>query len=162
MTTTGGGFISGRVTGPNDAGVPNVSVSVYDYDQKVISKRGLVSAVTDISGNYTIFSPLPPGSYKVQFSDGNPGNNNLIEWWDDKAGFSTADQFVVTAGGANKANCKLSEGGIITGTVTDGSNSPIQSASKAVYDQSQETLLLSIQMSPGLIQLSVCQPEIIK
>jgi protocatechuate 3,4-dioxygenase beta subunit len=137
MKVASGGFISGRVTGPNGAGVSGATIWVYDYNQKVQSKRGLVSAVADTDGYYSINSPVPPGTYKVECYDNAVGSNNQIEWWQGKTGFSTADPFVVTAVGANKADCQLSEGGIITGTVTDGSNNPIMNASIRVYDQTQ-------------------------
>jgi hypothetical protein len=149
MTYNGGAFITGRVTGPNDAGVPNVSVSVYDYNQTAESKRGLASALTKVDGSYEIFAPLPPGGYKIRCSDQNPGNNNMIEWWNDKTGFLTADQFVITAGGANKADCKLSEGGMIAGTVIDGSNSPIKNASITVYDQNQSVVTFNYTDATG-------------
>ncbi len=137
MKIASGGFISGRVTGPNGAGVSGANVWVYDYGQKVQSKRSLLSAVADTNGYYTILSPVPPGTYKVECYDGAVGSNNQIEWWQGKTGFSTADPFVVTAVGANKADCQLAEGGIITGGVTDLSNSPINNAGIVVYDQNQ-------------------------
>jgi hypothetical protein len=148
MTYEGvGAIVSGQVTGPNGTALPGVKVSVYDYNQPVESKHGLAAGLSNISGNYVIgtgvgdiFSPLPPGTYKVKCDDHNSGNNNLPKWWNNKDSFLTADPFVITAGGANKADCKLSEGGIITGSVTDVSNSPIKNASIIVYNQNQSVV----------------------
>lgn len=150
MKVASAGFISGRVTGPNGVGVSGATVWVYDYSQKVQSKRGLVSAVADTNGYYTIFSPVPPGTYKIKCYDGAVESNNQIEWWQGKTGFSTADPFVVAAEGANNADCQLSEGGIITGSVTDAANSPIKNASIVVYDQNQSEVTFNYTDATGV------------
>jgi hypothetical protein len=158
MTYEGvGAIVSGQVTGPNGAALSGVYVSVYDYNQPVESKHGLAAGLSNISGNYVIgtgvgdiFSPLPPGTYKVKCNDHNSGNNNLIKWWNNKGSFLTADPFVITAGGANKADCKLSEGGIITGSVTDAANKPIAGASVVVYDQSQSSVTFNYTDATGV------------
>ena len=56
---------------------------------------------------------------------------------------------MVTAAGANKADCKLSEGGIISGSVTDAANSPIENASITVYDQNQSYVFSSFTDTAG-------------
>ncbi len=152
MTTTGGGQISGRVTGPNDAGVPFVSVSVYDYGQKIDGKRGIASASPDSNGDY-IISNLPPGTYKLLFRDASSVSNNLNEWWDNHTGFSTADPVPVTAGTATSANCMLSEGGIISGTVRDESNNPINGAIISAYDQNQKQVSSAATDAGGIYSL---------
>jgi hypothetical protein len=154
MAIASGGILTGQVTGPNGAVVQNVIVWVYDYDQPEKSWDPLASGVTNIYGDYVInrgnfTTHLPPGNYKIRCADNNTGNNNQIEWWQGKTSFSTADPFVVTAAGANKADCKLSEGGIITGSVTDASNSPIQNASITVYDQNQSYVFSSFTDTAG-------------
>ena len=140
MDTSGGGFISGQVTGPNGAGVSNVSISVYDHNQTVESKLGLVSAVTKVDGSYTITAPLPPGMYKIRCNDQNSGNNHMVEYWNDKNSLMTADPLTVTAGGANQADCQLSDGGIISGNVVDAANSPIANAGISLYDYNDKYL----------------------
>jgi Carboxypeptidase regulatory-like domain len=78
--------------------------------------------LTSASGEYTI-SGLTPGSYKVEFWPHREGLNFITQFYDDQPTFAAAEEVTVTAGATHaEINAELSEGGRITGTVTDAAS----------------------------------------
>lgn len=134
LYTTGGAQLSGKVTGPDNTGLAGVNVTVFDFGQTVESRHGLASATTDGNGDYAISAPLALGSYKVKCNDQTADNNHLPEWWNDKTDISPADALLLTSEGPNRADCKLSNGGIISGRVINSVLLPVAYAVIGVYD----------------------------
>ena len=58
----GNGTLSGNVTDPSGASVPNATVRVYDASNNLVA-----SAVTDDSGDYQV-TGLPDGTYRVEIA----------------------------------------------------------------------------------------------
>ena len=83
------GSISGRVTDPEGAGIPDVSVEVYDGSGNFIR-----DVQTDANGFYTIRSLPHSNDYRIQFVGSGAGYSD--EWYDDKADFGSADSVTVT------------------------------------------------------------------
>ncbi len=78
------------------------------------------SAPTDATGQYTLRG-LPPGSYRLQFTDcSSPGGRYLPKWHEDARTFSTAK--VVTLAPEQELSLRtttLAKAGRVTGKVTD-------------------------------------------
>ncbi len=90
------GSVSGRVTNPLDAGIPNIRVEFFDS----ATGEPMSSVNTDGSGNYTK-TGLNPGTYKILFYFPSPSGIPAVpEWYNDKPSFSTADIITVTPGGS--------------------------------------------------------------
>jgi hypothetical protein len=138
LSTSGGALLEGRVTGPGDVGLPGVQVEVYSAGQTVEARHGLAYAVSDGTGAYAISAPLPPGSYKIKCNDQTSQNNHLPEWWNDKSDISLADALLITSEGPNRADCKLSNGGILSGRVINSVLLPVANAVINVYDSARK------------------------
>jgi peptidoglycan/xylan/chitin deacetylase (PgdA/CDA1 family) len=122
-----GGFVSGRVSDSQGAGIYNVFVYVYDLNYDY-----LCEGHTDNNGEYTI-QAVPPGDCKVYFYAYRAGNY-ISEWYNDKGSFEDADTVSVTPGQtASLMDTVLAEGGTISGRVTDGANG-IEGVWVYVYD----------------------------
>jgi hypothetical protein len=123
--TAGAGSITGTVIDGSSNPIENVEVSVYDSSD---SSAPVEYGMTDATGAYAV-TGLSTGSYKVEFDPSYAnmmGGNYSGEWYNDKAGFDTADGVGVTDGAATGSiNAQLATAGSIAGTVTDGSN-PIE------------------------------------
>ncbi len=130
MTITTGnvlGDIAGKVTNESAVGIPNLWVYTYDSDY---FSTGYVS--TNATGNYGL--SLPPDVYRVYFNGPDAGNY-VVEWYNDKSTFASADGVSVVAGGTATVNAQLATGGYITGRVTDqGTGSGIYNFWVYVYD----------------------------
>jgi hypothetical protein len=123
-----GGIISGTVKDSLGNGINNVYVRVYD-----LSNNHYTMYATDSSGAYSI-SPIPAGDWKVYFDTSNAGNY-LEEWYNDQSDFASADQVSVTTGQTTTlSDAVLTEGGIISGRVTDSLGTGLESVSIFVYD----------------------------
>jgi hypothetical protein len=110
-----GGGVSGRVTDSSGTiGIANVEVQICDLNQYWYN-----GVSTDSDGYYTIYG-LPAGDYKVEFRTHNAPGNYTNEWYNDKDSFENADQISVTVGQTTTGiDAQLSEGGAISGRVTD-------------------------------------------
>ena len=108
------GSIAGVVT--DSAGAPLQGVYVY-------SAPGNGYAYTAADGSYRV-GGLSAGSYQIRFY----GSGTLLgEWFDDAAGQATAAVIDVAAGEAVVGvDASLSEGGSLTGTVSDAAGAPLQ------------------------------------
>lgn len=113
--------ISGQVTGPGGAALQGVCVSA----QLPPPAMGFGSAVTDVTGNYTM-TGLAAGSYIVRFSACGAGNF-VAEWWNDKPTSFTADAVTVAAGEQRTGiDAQLAAGATISGHVTGGGGTALQ------------------------------------
>ena len=74
------------------SGLPIANVTVRARDE---SNIGIFDAVTDASGQYTIYW-VPAGNVKLYFNAGMTGYSS--EWYNDKADFAAADLLALTAG----------------------------------------------------------------
>jgi hypothetical protein len=138
-----GGIISGTVKDSLGSGINNVYVRLYD-----LSNNHYTMYATDSSGAYSI-SPIPAGDWKVYFDTSNAGNY-LDEWYNDKSDFASADQVSVTAGQTTTlSNAVLTEGGIISGRVTDSLGTGIESVSIFVYDLNENFIINGYTDSSG-------------
>ncbi len=125
-----GGRISGTVTDQaTGAPLQYAWVSVYNSDYDYVG-----GASTDALGHYAL-GPLPGGDYRVYFYTDAP---YYSEWWNDKAGFDSADIVTVVGGSDTPGiDAALTRGGSISGTVTDASSgNPLQNVRVWVYDYS--------------------------
>ncbi len=124
------GKISGRVTNSSGTlGIENVDITVYDLDNNDIGW-----ANTDENGYYTV-NGIPAGDKKVEFSTGNASGNYLGEWYNDKNSFENGDTVAVTDGQTTTGiDAQLTQGGEITGQVTDSSTNGIKNVNVNIYD----------------------------
>jgi hypothetical protein len=135
QTTTGidaqlaeAGSISGRVTDSSANGIANVNIQIYDLNNNYIS-----SCSTDSNGDYTIHF-LAPGDCKVYFDTWSAGNY-VPEWYNDKGAFDEADAVAITAGQTTaNIDAQLTDGGIISGRVTNESAEGIEGIRVRVLD----------------------------
>ena len=74
------------------SGLPIANVSVFAVDRN--NYIAISSAVTDASGQYTIYW-VPAGNVKLYFNAVTTGY--ISEWYNDKADFATADLVPVAA-----------------------------------------------------------------
>jgi hypothetical protein len=131
-----GGRISGTVTRDGSGiGVGGASVTLY-------TAQGVLAGSTATNGSGTYLSPgLPAGTYVVVAT---AAGGSIPELFDNitcvSCGPSQAvsgTPIVVTAGATTpEINFSLSEGAIITGTVRDGTNSPIGGLSVVAVNRS--------------------------
>ena len=91
LPAVGQATISGRVTSPSEpGGIPNVSVYMLDLSNSLIK-----SAVTKSDGSYLALVPAP-ADYKIKFAAW--GQEYLVEWFDGKNDFDSADTISVAEG----------------------------------------------------------------
>jgi len=115
-----GGMISGRITDANGNGTANVGVNVHNQNNEIIYQHGYADSL----GYYRIYG-IPAGTYKVHFTC--YGLNYIPEWYNDKSSFETADPVIVTVGQTTPdINAQLTEGGIISGSVTGTGGAPLE------------------------------------
>ncbi len=119
--------VSGNVKGLSNANLSGIQV--YLVDNVDASTYG--SAVTNASGNYTIYT-VPAGTYTLEFYD--PAGTYPREYWNNKKSWSTADVFTVAAGTAvTGRNAVLDYGGTIQGTAKYGSGTSLAYAGVVAY-----------------------------
>jgi hypothetical protein len=106
--------VAGRVTSDGTTGIQNVCVQAYVSTNQAIVYGG---GSTDANGDYAT-EPLPPGMYKLRFSDCSPAPAYAPEWFSDKTSFQTANPIDLTLHGATGVNAILSAGYAISGRVT--------------------------------------------
>ena len=82
--------VSGTVTDTDGAPITGISVNVNPLNQGVST-----GTQTDADGHYTT-SPLPPGDYRVQFSDTGPTPVWARQYWSQKVSWNTADSLTLT------------------------------------------------------------------
>jgi len=129
-----GGIISGRVTDSLGNGLLNVDVYAWGLTGNVLGYIG-----TDSSGYYTL-EGIRPGNCKVSFET--YGQINYIsEFYNDKSDWGSADTVSVTAGQTtNLPDAVLTEGGAISGRVTDSLANGIENVGVYVSDLNHNLL----------------------
>jgi 5-hydroxyisourate hydrolase-like protein (transthyretin family) len=132
-----GGHITGKVTGPDGAGLSGVYVSAYtkvqdtDGDYWSPTMRG---TSTRPDGTYDL-GGLEAGTYRIGFTASHGGF--VDEFWDDAATVEAATDIVVAATGtAAGKDARLTTGGRITGTVTGPDDAGLANVNVAVYRKS--------------------------
>lgn len=110
-----GSTLLGEVTSEaGDAPLEGIEVRAY-APSGGNSWTDVASTRTDPLGDYSF--ALPGGTYRVQFS---PGRGHLGEWFDNKPSLATATSVTLPSGGATaEADAALTQGGEVTGTVTN-------------------------------------------
>ncbi|MCX6583364.1 MAG: carboxypeptidase regulatory-like domain-containing protein, partial [Candidatus Aminicenantes bacterium] len=93
-----GGMISGRITDASTgAGIQGIDIRTYDVNGNNVNTFGC----SDEDGNYTI-KDLPNGNFKINFDayyyNQSSAVKYIIQWYNDKNSFQTADIVAVTAG----------------------------------------------------------------
>jgi Carboxypeptidase regulatory-like domain len=132
-----GATISGTVSGPGGSGIGGIGGTAYDASGNVAG-----TATTAADGSYTI-PDLSGGTYRVDFT-GSPSGlgqlNYLGQFFASKTDLADATPVSVAAGGSTAGiNAQLSEGGRITGTVTDSTGNALvgNGIQVGVYDASE-------------------------
>ncbi|MDT0215593.1 carboxypeptidase regulatory-like domain-containing protein [Rothia sp. ARF10] len=116
-----GARITGKVTSPAAAAIPNVGVDLYESDGGYVT-----SARTGADGTYALKGVVAGSGYKVCFG---PNDDTWAgECWNDKPNLDTANGINVAAGGTTaNINAVLALGGTITGKVIEsgGTSKPL-------------------------------------
>jgi hypothetical protein len=131
-----GGSISGRVTDDQSGGgIGDVYVDAYDLDQNWISESW-----SDWDGNFLI-TRLAGGDFKVLFDPTSYSGNYIVQWYNNKKTFGSADPVTVILGQTTtEINAELKEGGMIYGQVSDAYGNGLDYASVTVYDTNRNWL----------------------
>jgi hypothetical protein len=140
-----GGSISGRVTDSQDQGISSVDVSIYDSSS--YSRYGAVieRSNTDTDGKYTVRG-VPVGTYKVQFNtyikNFDSDSNYANAWYSGERSFADAEVVKVTAPDAITfgVDAILTDGGSVSGTVSDKSGQGIAGIFVYAYADSSSPL----------------------
>jgi hypothetical protein len=105
--------MSGRVSGPDGVGAPNVNVNLVDP----ASGSWIAGAGTNFDGTYSL--TVRPGTYKVDFSP-QPSSGLLYEYYDDKTTFEDADLLTAVVGTPLvNIDATLERGVLLSGRVTN-------------------------------------------
>ncbi len=127
-----GGSVAGTVTTDGITGIEGIRVVAYDTSQTIpynypsgqIPRIGLVATWTDANGNYQL-DHLPPGEVKILFNT--PNTHHVPEWYDNNPEFEDSDPVTVQVGLTTPGkDAVLTEGGAISGRVTDASLNGIE------------------------------------
>ncbi|RYD50104.1 MAG: hypothetical protein EOP85_00255 [Verrucomicrobiaceae bacterium] len=126
------GSISGKVTGP-DGTTPlaDVGVTVYQWDSYWDSWEWAGASSTKPDGTYLVRG-LQSGQSRVRFDDNFRGH--LTEYYNNAADLQSATDVAVAVGSVTGGiNASLQLGGIIRGTVTGISATPLEDAYVELY-----------------------------
>ena len=125
-----GRTISGKVTSDGITGIPNICLNVSN----AAGPQGTpgFAGSTRNDGTYTT-NPLPPGQYRLQFSDCRPSPQYLAEWWNDKSSFELANTIDLSSANAVGRDAELALGHTISGRVTSDGVNGIQSVIVVAY-----------------------------
>jgi Carboxypeptidase regulatory-like domain len=134
LATASSAKITGKVTQASSpaTGIEGVGVRVYTESGEVAG-----SADTVASGEYTV-EGLAPGSYTVEFYPA--GLNYVRQYYKESPSFAAATPVTIAAEGEAQTgiDAKLSEGGQISGTVIEFTESediiPLQSIEVTAYE----------------------------
>ena len=140
------GYVSGRVTNEDGQGLENAYVELYGDPFDWNNCRPLIT--TDADGYYKV--GFIPGDYMVRFNmvilraylqDLAPDINYIGEYYDDKSSSEGADVLSITANATiTGIDAELTEGGFITGTVTDPFGTEVENIRIRVYDSNGRSI----------------------
>jgi hypothetical protein len=119
---TPAGAIFGQVTSNGTTGIANVFISVCRYvgPTKQDCQYGFPGYMTDITGYY-IIGGLPTGQYEVRFDAST--TSYVSEWYNDSIDQTGSTLVSVVAGSQTDGiDAILTQGGSISGRVTNGTN----------------------------------------
>jgi len=124
------GQITGMVTDVSGSPISNVRVSVYNFTGD--RWEFYSSANTDSVGQYTV-GGLSSGDYRVCFQALQNVEDYLKECYNDARDVDHADNVAVTAGDTTLIDAQLAFAGMISGTVTNASGTPVASVGVGVW-----------------------------
>ncbi|MHA2067359.1 MAG: carboxypeptidase regulatory-like domain-containing protein, partial [Candidatus Thorarchaeota archaeon] len=115
------GTITGEISGESIEALVDIRNSAGDFFMQTYSD--------ETTGQYSI--SLPPDDYKVFFRTQSSGDyyagiNHLSEWYSDRASQSRAEVVSVVADVSTTADAQLTQGGKITGVITDSQGNPLE------------------------------------
>ena len=129
--------ITGTVT--DSSAEPLADICVYAYNS---NGTEVGNTRTNSNGEYILFE-LDTGNYRVSFSDCsfNTSNNVLDEYYNNQASLASATPIPVLAGSETSGiNAQLVTASSISGTVTNGSGTPLSSICVVAYDSNLNRL----------------------
>jgi carboxypeptidase family protein len=132
--------VTGQITSASD-GTPIVGASASAFVGGTSSTCCTWKSTgrTDSNGQFSFI--VPSGTYRIGF-DGPGGAGFIPRWWKGGSSsgkeFETASDVDLTAGGTS-LNAVLPQGLHATGTVSDGSGSPIQGVGMSAYEGGSAT-----------------------
>lgn len=110
-----GAVVSGTVTGPSNAALEDIQVTVYKLDAADYWRQAF-QTTTDGSGDYSV-QGLDPGEYVVRFSD--VGGTYGQRYWDGESDRVSATRLTLDLGDTESGiDATLVPGGTVAGTVT--------------------------------------------
>ena len=115
--------VNGTVTDSLGVAIPGIAVAVNSVD----SGGSSAWTQTDADGAYTT-TPLPPGGYKVQFSDASPSAAWARQYWNGQPSWNTARVLTLTVDDAparTGVDATLTSAATISGTVTGPDAAPL-------------------------------------
>jgi protocatechuate 3,4-dioxygenase beta subunit len=121
----------GKVTDPQGQPVANVQVRAYTNDYEYHGSS------TDENGNYDI-GGLRAGSYTLRFTPSEP-TDLAPEWWNNQTDEYSADAIDLGAQQTLTNNVALDRGAVITGTVRDAQNRPVEGVTVKASGAESET-----------------------
>ncbi len=125
------GSLDGIVTDVNNVPIEDIDVYIYELDNSNWQFKN--SIYTDSSGYYN-FSAILPGIYRLRFSDDNWQEPYFEEYYNDVAILELGTDVEVTVGNNTSVpNVIMTEGGHITGIITDDDGNPLQDVYVSAY-----------------------------
>jgi 5-hydroxyisourate hydrolase-like protein (transthyretin family) len=151
FTLAAGGTITGRVTGPGDTPLKDITVFVGNQDG---SYQNYV--YTNATGVYTA-TGLPSGQYKVLFRP----SAYIPEAYNNKPDFGDADPISVTAPNTvTGIDAMLDQGSAVSGKVTDASTGlPVKDVFVEVLDQNGQRVETAFTQADGSYQTEPTLPS---
>ena len=122
------GSISGTVTDAGGTPIEGIAVDVMAGPQY----NSYQTYSTDADGRYEA-TGLASGKYKVRFRS-NEGMYRTV-WWEGRGSQDSADEISVSGGPVENINAALEAATMISGTVTDGSGTPLGDINVGVFLQ---------------------------
>jgi protocatechuate 3,4-dioxygenase beta subunit len=142
-----GGQFTGMAADTNGNGIEGIRIDLYD-----LNKNRIDIVYSDENGNYA-FQLIPAGMYKIKFNA--DGFSYISEWYNDKNSFDTADILELSEGQiVSNINAQLTEGGIVSGIVTDKNNTGVENVYVKTYDLNQNFIRSGYTDSTGIYSIA--------